>query len=156
VEYLVRDPVIDEETLRNFTFTVTNEKGVEVELVPGGAEIALSKANREQYGTMVAKYYLKEQVKDEIRAFSEGFHDVIPVEVISVFDVDELSLIMGGTPYLDVDDWRENTEYGGEFTDRHLVINWFWEVLEKLTQDQLRKFLLFCTGMPRVPIEGFK
>jgi len=36
------------------------------------------------------------------------------------------------------------------------VIKWFWQVLEKLEQEELRKFLLFSTGMPRVPIEGFK
>ena len=125
-------------------------------MIENGSEIPLTLANRERYGQLVARYILGESIRDEIRAFTEGFHDVIPAEVVSIFDIDELTLIMGGTPYIDVEDWRENTEYGGEFGPRHTVVNWFWEVLEKLTQDQLRKFLLFCTGMPRVPIDGFK
>ena len=59
-------------------------------------------------------------------------------------------------PDINVQDWKENTQYRGEFSESHRVIKWFWEVLGKLTQEELRKFLKFCTGMPRVPIEGFK
>ena len=52
---------------------------------------------------MIAKYYLKESVKDEMRAFIEGFHDVIPQEYMSVLsDENELELIIGGTPFIDI------------------------------------------------------
>ena len=152
----MKDPSLTDDALKAFTFTVTDDHGHDHDLIENGSDIPLTLANREMYGQLVARYLLGDSLADEIRAFTEGFQDVIPAEVVSVFDIDELTLIMGGTPYIDLEDWRENTEYGGEFGPRHTVVIWFWEVLEKLSQDQLRKFLLFCTGMPRVPIDGFK
>jgi len=80
----------------------------------------------------VAKYYLKNEIKDEMRAFTEGFHDVIGVDVIGIFDEEELDLILGGTPNIDIEDWRANTVYSGEYNEKHNVIGWFWEILEKM------------------------
>lgn len=91
-----------------------------------------------------------------MRAFTEGFHDVIEQGIMSVFDPEELELLLGGTPNISIDDWRANTTFSGLFNEKHPVIQWFWEILDKLTQDQLRKLLIFCTGMPRVPLDGFK
>ena len=46
--------------------------------------------------------------------------------------------------------------YKGDFSVKHKVVKWFWELLATYTQPQLRKLLLFATGMPRVPIDGFR
>ena len=133
VAYIVQDPTLDEDTLNEFNFTVLNHKGEEVELIEDGADTKVCMANRQLYGTLVARYYLYDEVKDELRAFIEGFHDVIPPEVIAIFDTDELDLIMGGIPLIDVEDWRAHTEYGGRFHSKHQVISWFWEILLKLS-----------------------
>jgi hypothetical protein len=69
---------------------------------------------------------------------------------------DELELLIGGTPLIDIYDWRANTIYGGELNEKHHIVLWFWELMEKLSQEQLKKILVFCTGMPRVPIDGFR
>ena len=76
--------------------------------------------------------------------------------MISAFDSDEMELLIGGNPFLNIEDWRANTTYSGEYHEKHRVVSWFWEILEKLTQEQLRKLLVFCTGMPRVPLDGFR
>lgn len=75
---------------------------------------------------------------------------------MQVFDHEEIELIIGGTPFIDVQDWKENTIYSGELNPEHSLIVSFWSILETLSQEELRKFLVFCTGMPRVPIDGFK
>jgi hypothetical protein len=36
------------------------------------------------------------------------------------------------------------------------VIKWFWKIIDELTDDERRKFLQFCTGTSRVPVEGFR
>ena len=48
-------------------------------------------------------------MKEEIKEFLRGFYSVIPLKVISVFDLDELDFIMSGIPEIDIDDWRNNT-----------------------------------------------
>lgn len=81
---------------------------------------------------------------------------MIPRNVIQIFDADELTFLMSGVQEISLADWKKNTQYKGEFTEKHKVITWFWQIMATLTQDELRKILIFCIGMPRVPIEGFK
>lgn len=133
IAYLVKSNKMDDLTLQDFTFVVMNESGEEVELLQGGREMRLTKDNREIYGNLMAAYYLRDDIRDEMRAFTEGFHDVIPLNIISAFDEDELELLIGGTPYIDIHDWRTNTLYSGDFHERHPVVLWFWELLEKLS-----------------------
>ena len=35
---------------------------------------------------------------------------------------------MCGVAVVDVDDWRKNTIYRGEYHDQHNTIQWFWKV----------------------------
>ena len=116
----------------------------------------MTQENRKLYARKVAKYYLIKEVQEELKEFTRGFYQVLPSNIISVFDEDELDFIIKGVPHLSLDDWKANTLYRGDYTSNHRVIKWFWEHLATFSQDDLRKLLLFCTGMPRVPIDGFK
>jgi hypothetical protein len=127
-----------------------------VELLPGGADIQVTSENIHEYCLGVAKYHLVTSVREEIRSFLEGFHSVIPSRIVSIFDQDELDFLLEGTQEIDLADWKTNTIYRGDFTNKHKVVKWFWEILETYSQKELRKLLLFATGMPRVPIDGFR
>ena len=65
-------------------------------------------------------------------------------------------MLIYGVPYIDVKDWKSNTDYKGEYNPQHKVIKWFWEVIETFDQDQLANLLKFSTGSSRTPIHGFK
>jgi E3 ubiquitin-protein ligase HUWE1 len=54
-----------------------------------------------------------------------------------------------------VDDLQANTEYTG-YTAASPVIQWFWEVVRGFDKEDLARFLQFCTGTTKVPLEGFK
>lgn len=48
------------------------------------------------------------------------------------FDAEELQVLMSGTKKIDVEDWKRNTFYKGEYADKkdtHQVVRWFWEEL---------------------------
>jgi len=54
--------------------------------------------------------------------------EVIPPDILSVFDYHELELLMCGVPDIDVADWMNHTEYIGEYKKlgaRHKVIKWY-------------------------------
>jgi len=53
-------------------------------------------------------------------------------------------------------DWKANTLYEGAFSANHKVIQWFWDILGQLTNQQRTRLLQFVTGTSRVPIGGFK
>lgn len=65
-------------------------------------------------------------------------------------------MLLYGVPYIDANDWMENTEYKGEYNAGHKVIKWFWEIVKEFDQEQLAHLLKFCTGSSRTPIQGFK
>ena len=35
---------------------------------------------------------------------------------------------MCGLGEIDINDWRKNTNYRGEYSDKHHVVVWFWKV----------------------------
>lgn len=76
--------------------------------------------------------------------------------MLSVFDPRELELLLNGVPFIDVDDWENNTTYKGSFYKTHNVIRWFWKILNEMSQEDLAKLLQFCTGSSRTPVEGFR
>ena len=78
MEYLLENGDIQDEILQALTFTVQTAKGNEIELCPGGKDLKINLKNRVQYGNLLARYYLSTQVRDELKAFTSGFHDVIP------------------------------------------------------------------------------
>jgi len=80
---------------------------------------------------------------------------IIPSAELEKFNSDELELLLNGQPFIDVDDWKQNTIYQGKYNPKHKVIKWFWEVIYELSQEELSNLLQFCTGNSRVPIGGF-
>jgi E3 ubiquitin-protein ligase HUWE1 len=84
-----------------------------------------------------------------------GFHDIIPADIISIFTEQELELLISGLPDIDVDDWKNNTEYSG-YTASSPQIVWFWRMVRSFDKEQRAKLLQFVTGTSKVPLNGFK
>jgi hypothetical protein len=78
----VNTPNLDDSTLKDFTFSVINEFGEEIELLPGGSDMRVTRGNRVMYGDLLAAFYLRDDIRDEMRMFTEGFHEVIPLHVV--------------------------------------------------------------------------
>lgn len=81
--------------------------------------------------------------------------EVVDPRLVSVFDARELELVIAGTAEIDINDWRSNTEYRSGYHDSHQVITWFWQVIEKFTNEQRLRLLQFVTGTSSIPYEGF-
>jgi E3 ubiquitin-protein ligase NEDD4 len=58
----------------------------------------------------------------------EGFNDLIPQDLVNVFDERELELLIGGIADIDVDDWKKHTDYRGYSETDDVIVN-FWKVL---------------------------
>ncbi len=48
---------------------------------------------------------------NRLNAFLEGFYDIIPKRLISIFNEQELELLVSGLPNIDIEDLKGNTEY---------------------------------------------
>ncbi|KAL7987870.1 hypothetical protein Chor_006789 [Crotalus horridus] len=118
----------------------------EVPLKPGGASIIVTQENKAEYVQLVTELRMTRAIQPQINAFLQGFHMFIPPS---------LELLLSGMPEIDVNDWIKNTEYTSGYERDDPVIQWFWEVVEELTQEERVLLLQFVTGSSRVPHGGF-
>lgn len=79
---------------------------------------------------------------------------MVPSELVSIFDAQELELLISGLPDIDVDDLRAHTDYHGyKATDP--TINLFWNVIKSFSKEEMALFLQFVAGTSKVPLDGF-
>jgi E3 ubiquitin-protein ligase NEDD4 len=75
---------------------------VTIDLKPGGADIAVTEENKKEYVDLVVEYRISNRVKDQFDAFMSGFSELIPQDLINVFDERELGLLICGVSEIDV------------------------------------------------------
>ncbi|XP_077234089.1 E3 ubiquitin-protein ligase UPL2-like isoform X2 [Tasmannia lanceolata] len=124
------------------------------ELVPGGQNIRVTEENKHEYVDLVVEHRLTTAIRPQINAFMEGFNELIPRDLISIFNDKELELLISGLPDIDLDDMRANTEYSG-YSVASPVVQWFWEVVQGFSKEDKARLLQFVTGTSKVPLEGF-
>ncbi|WWD19760.1 hypothetical protein CI109_104224 [Kwoniella shandongensis] len=125
-----------------------------VELKEGGAQIPVTEENKEEYVRLVVSYRLDNSIKDQIKAFLDGFYEIIPREIIQIFEPDQLELLISGITTVDVDELKNATQMSGwKPTDPE--ISWFWRALRSFSQEERSRFLMFVTSSSRVPLGGF-
>lgn len=142
-------------------FTTTQEvmgAKEEIELVKDGANIEVNNDNFPEYLEACLKYRMLDRVKSQLNELLLGFFDVIPEPLLTIFDFQELELLMCGLPDIDLEDWKEHTEYSGEYDDvagDHQACQWFWEVVGEFDREMKARLLQFVTGTSGVPSRGF-
>jgi HECT-domain (ubiquitin-transferase) len=142
-------------------FTTTQEiMGVKetIDLIPGGTDIEVDNDNFPEYLEACFKYRMLDRIMPQLKELLLGFFDVIPEPLLTVFDFQELELLMCGLPVIDLDDWQEHTEYSGDFEfskSSAPSCQWFWEVVAEFDQEMKARLLQFVTGTSGVPSRGF-
>lgn len=140
------------------TFSVTEDRFGElltIDLKPGGSDIPVTEENKHEYVDLAVHYRIIGRVKEQFDAFIEGFFEVVPKALVTVFDERELELLIGGMTDIDMDDWSKFTDYRG-YDKEDQVISWFWQILRSWPPEQKARLLQFTTGTSRIPVNGFK
>ncbi|KAE8906373.1 hypothetical protein PF005_g5135 [Phytophthora fragariae] len=149
------------------TFSVMLENGTEVDLKENGRNIDVTDENKEEYLRLILEHRMLDSIADQLQEFLMGIYDVVPKALLSVFDYQELELILCGIPTIDTADWRANTHVRyiklednkkNKITEEEQngVLEWFWIVVEGLAPEERARLLQFVTGTSRVPVEGFR
>ena len=136
-----------------YQYEDSDGKLVTDELIPGGEDIKVTNIN-----DYIEKRidYMVNKAKVLVEYIQEGLFAYIPKYVIKSLNSYELELLICGRPFIDVNEWKQNSIYKGKFTKDTSCVKWFWEEIYKLNQENLRRFLQFSTGSSRVPINGFQ
>ncbi|KAK9673731.1 hypothetical protein RND81_12G185600 [Saponaria officinalis] len=119
------------------------------ELKPGGRNIRVTEETKHEYVDLVADHILTNAIRPQINSFLEGFTELIPRELISIFNDKELELLISGLPEIDLEDLKANAEYTG-YTAGSNVIQWFWDVANGFSKEDMARLLQFVTGTSKV------
>ncbi|XP_058446640.1 E3 ubiquitin-protein ligase Nedd-4-like isoform X3 [Malaya genurostris] len=138
---------VDEES-----FGTTSQR----ELKPNGADIEVTNENKDEYIKMVIEWRFAARVKNQMQAFLDGFGSLVPLNLLKIFDENELELLMCGIQSIDVNDWKRNSLYKGDYYANHVVVQWFWRAVLSFSNEMRARLLQFVTGTSRVPMNGFK
>ncbi|KAL8937155.1 MAG: hypothetical protein Q9216_004568 [Gyalolechia sp. 2 TL-2023] len=139
------------------TFSIeTDDFGVTetVDLIENGRNIPVTEENKHEYVQRVVEYRLTGSVQTQLEKFLGGFHDVVSAELIAIFNEQELELLISGLPDIDIDDWKNNSEYHN-YSASSSQIQWFWRAVRSFDKEERAKLLQFVTGTSKVPLNGF-
>lgn len=155
LEWMLNNDITDALEL---TFATDDERfgeTVSIELKPGGEEMEVTNENKGEYVELITEWRIQKRVEEQFQAFIAGFHELIPADLVNVFDERELELLIGGIADIDVEDWKKHTDYRG-YTENDEVIQNFWKCIRSWDAEQKSRLLQFATGTSRIPVNGFK
>lgn len=124
------------------------------DLVPNGANVAVTAANRQQYVDLYVDFLLNTSIARQFDAFKAGFELVVSGPALGLFRAEEIELLVCGNHDFQIGDLKKHTTYDGGYAADARVVKWFWEVVAGWTEAKQRKMLTFVTGSDRVPIAG--
>lgn len=142
----------------DLTFSVVEEDGGAtkiIDLIPGGRDIIVDDDNKEEFIQRKVEYLFIDSVSIQLKCFLEAFYEVVPPELIVIFDHEELNYLLSGSDIIDIQDWKDNSKYSDDLV-HDPVIDWFWEIVEDLPPESLSHLFEFLTGSSHTPINGFR
>uniref|UniRef100_A0A8C0ZM38 HECT-type E3 ubiquitin transferase n=1 Tax=Castor canadensis TaxID=51338 RepID=A0A8C0ZM38_CASCN len=115
----------------------------QVDLKPNGSEIMVTNENKREYIDLVIQWRFVNRVQKQMNAFLEGFTELLPIDLIKIFDENELELLMCGLGDVDMNDWRQHSTY--KMATAVLLMD----------AEKRIRLLQFVTGTSRIPMNGF-
>ncbi|CAI8030194.1 Apoptosis-resistant E3 ubiquitin protein ligase 1 [Geodia barretti] len=157
IQYIRENGVSDLELV--FAEEEFSEDGT-VRVVPleeGGEEKPVTDENKTHYLNLLAQYRLAKQTKTQVEHFVKGLHDLIPDNLLGIFDENELELLMCGTDAVSYDDLKKHAVVTPSAnTNFQRVVSWFWLVVSGFAREEMARLLQFVTGSSQLPPGGFK
>ena len=87
-------------------------------------------------------------------AFLKGFEKVCSFRELKLIEPEELKLIVCGSDKLDFEALKASAKYGDGYKETSKTVKHLWDVLLEFDEEQKKKFLFFCTGCDKAPING--
>ena len=156
---VARHPGDASELCLDFTAAADDGAGgvTEVELVPGGGNVAVTDANKLAYVAAVADFRLSRQGAAGAAAFRAGLAELVPPARLALFTPRELNaLLSGGDADFDVADLQAHAVLSGGYSASSRAVRLLFDVLRGFTPAQRSSFLRFVTACSRPPLGGFR
>ncbi|XP_014210245.1 apoptosis-resistant E3 ubiquitin protein ligase 1 isoform X2 [Copidosoma floridanum] len=126
------------------------------ELIPGGSKVRVTNDMKLRYLDALAQHRLASSIRSEVDHFLRGLNELIPDNLLGIFDENELELLLCGTGEYSVADLRAHHIANGSSPEFLRVLDWFWTAVSNFTQEEMARLLQFTTGCSQLPPGGFQ
>lgn len=116
----------------------------------------VTNANREQYVDDYVEWLTHKSVKQQLEAFTRGFHTCLHRTSLSFFTPSTLRSLVEGSPVISIPLLRtQAVRYEAPYHATHPTIQDFWAVVEEYDDEEKKGLLEFVTANERIPITGY-
>ncbi|XP_060781005.1 probable E3 ubiquitin-protein ligase HERC3 [Neoarius graeffei] len=147
----LKDVLMEDEDVLEMLYLDFTVKGKE--LIPNGAEIPVTKANRQKYVDLYVDFVFNKSVKKQFKKFEEGFSRANPFNLWKMFKPEELRVLLYGTLKYEWEELQKGVTYELCGPSCELIQN-FWTVFFELNEEEKKLFLTFVYGTDCLPIGG--
>ncbi|KAF7710123.1 probable E3 ubiquitin-protein ligase HERC4 [Silurus meridionalis] len=147
----LKDLLTEEEDVVEDLYLDFTVKGIE--LIPNGAEIPVTKANRQKYVDLYIDFVFNKSVESQFGNFRKGFSHGNPLYFWNIFKSEELRDLLYGVSKYEWEELQKGATYENCRPSEELIQN-FWSVFFELSEENQKKFLTFVYGTDRMPIGG--
>ena len=136
-------------------FTINDEDGKQIEIIPGGKDKAVNNDNYEDYIQRYIEFIANKRVENQFSKFAEGYNLVCDTPVVSLLSARDLELYVSGEETYDWEALKESCVYDNYTKDSQSVKD-MWRVFDSFDEEKKKCFLRFVTGCDRAPTGGLK
>ena len=79
---------------------------------------------------------------------------MIPSSYLNYISGEELKMMVCGIPKVDVELLKKHTKYAGNLSEDSQRIKFFWEMMREMEEEDKLKFIRFCWGQERLPMNS--
>jgi len=183
LRWILNSSINDADLDLTFSVTTSSISGEihEVPLIKNGINKNVNDSNKKEYVKHLVQWYCEVNIRDQINALRKGFYELMPLNKINIFTINELDSLIGGVKEIDVELLQNVCVYKGGYEDEYVssggsgsggsgsggsgsggstkketcTVSYFWNILKNMTLIEKRKVLRFITGTTRVPLDGF-
>ena len=135
------------------TFHLEVQRGVQVELVEGGARVPVTAANRDVF-TQLARAGELGARHVQVSALAQGLASIVPHDLLPLWSGQELRRLVCGLPDVTVSQLQRITSFGEGLDGKEPHIQWLWEVLGAWDAPGRVAFLRFVAARSSLPATG--
>ncbi|KAL3213907.1 hypothetical protein MRX96_007313 [Rhipicephalus microplus] len=147
IKYILENDVDDMELyFSEEEYTSSGQLLKTTELIPGGSKIRVTNQNKLMYLDALAQYRLATSVREEVEHFLKGLNELIPENLLCIFDENELELLMCGTGQFSIADFKANHTVSGFSFEFRKVLDWFWTAVSNFTEEEMARLLHLPTA----------
>lgn len=116
-----------------------------------GKSVPVTKKNIDAYVEAELKKKGILSIRDQMFHVAAGIRDAVPPGTLDLFDIEEATAMINGAPSLTAAHLISNIEVKSA-PERSLVVDWLFEVLANMEEEDLFMFNKFVTGVRQPPV----